>query len=322
MSDLLWRLRHYLGWIVGAIGFLLSLLAGFKLIDYYVADQNAKGMIASWYVFGLVTIIIVVACWREYQTIRKERYANIVPYLHQALHELRNIESYLELRKPGEGASANEHEQYVSHLRTMFRDVLDRLTLIFVSLTSTYCRASIKLTYERDGQLYFYTLARDVGSEQKLRDRDRRRVRDNHDPLNRNRQFTRLFSPDEDCWHFISNDLTAEADFSTTSMTAYNPEYHQRVEPSRLIDRLRGHKWPLPYKSTIACAIRQGSFDQADNVEQVVLGFLTIDSESRGVFVERWDVQISFAIADALFHPLRLFVIAQNAAEAAGVDFS
>jgi hypothetical protein len=57
-------------------------------------------------------------------------------------------------------------------------------------------------------------------------------------------------------------------------------------------------------------------------VEQLVLGFLTIDSESRGVFVDRWDVQIAFAMADALFHPLRRFVIAQNNAAQAGVDFS
>jgi hypothetical protein len=105
-------------------------------------------------------------------------------------------------------------------------------------------------------------------------------------------------------------------------MTAYNPDYHLRVEPAGFFQRIRGNKWPLPYKSTMTCAIRQGTFDRADDVEQLVLGFLTIDSESRGVFVDRWDVQIAFAMADALFHPLRRFVIAQNNAAQAGVDFS
>jgi hypothetical protein len=321
MPHFLWRLKHYLGYIVGAIGFVLSLLAGFKLIDYYFADQNLKGLIASWYVLGLLTLIILFACGRTYQTIRKERYANITPYFHQAFHALRNIESFLELRKPVANASDNEHEQYISHLRTMFRDVLDQINLAFVSLTSTYCRTSIKLTYEIGGQLYFYTLARDSGSEQKLRELDRRRVRENHDPLDSNRQFARLFSPDEECWHFVSNDLRKERDFSTTSMTAYDPNYRQRVDRAGIVERLFGERSPLPYKSTIACAIRQGTFDRADDVPQVVLGFLTVDSESRGVFTERWDVQIVFAFADALFHPLKRFVMAQTAAEAAGVSF-
>lgn len=322
MSDIFWRFKHWIGWFVGVLGFVLSLLAGFKLIDYFFADQNLKGLISSFYVFALVSILLGAACWREFSTLRKERYANISPYVHQAFHELRNLESYLEHRTPTIGATANEHEQYVSHARTMFRDVLDRLALVFVSLTSTYCRASIKLTYERDGQLYFYTLARDKGSEQKLRELDRKRVRNNHDPLNGNRQFARLFSPDEECWHFICNNLTRETDFTTTSMTAYNPDFARRIDARDLFDRIRNSRWPLPYKSTIACAIRQGRFDQAEDLDQIVVGFLTIDSESRGVFEDRWDVQIMFAFADALYHPLRRFVQAQNNAAAAGVDFS
>lgn len=319
---MVWRFKHYIGWLVGVIGFVLSLLVGFELINQYVVDQNVKGIIASIYAFSITGILLVAAAWREYQTIRKERYANITPYLHQAFHELRNIESYLELRSPAENASANEHEQHVSHIRAMLRDVLDRMVLVFVSLTSTYCRASIKLTYERNGHLYFYTLVRDKGSEQKLRELDRKRVRDNHDQMNGNRQFARLFSDEEECWHFISNDLTTEAGFTTTSMTAYNPSFAHSINPKGLWDRIRNNSWSLPYKSTIACAVRQGRFDQADNIDQVVLGFLTIDSESRGVFDERWDTQIMFALADALYHPLRRFVIAQNRAAAAGVDFS
>jgi hypothetical protein len=202
----------------------------------------------------------------------------------------------------------------------MFRTVLDRFANVFVSLTSTYCRTSIKLTYEEKGQLYFYTLTRDTGSEQKLREMDRQRSNSNHDPLERNSQFARLFSADEERWHFVCNDLCREHGFSTTSMTAYKRGYGEMVEKVGVLDWLRNKKWPLPYRSTIACAIRQGRFDGADTLDPVVIGFLTIDSESRNVFVERWDVQIAFAVADALYHPLRRFILAQNAAEAAGVN--
>jgi hypothetical protein len=264
MGELGWKIKKYLGWIIGAIGFVLSLLAGFKLIDFYFADQNTKGLIASWYAFSLVSLLLAAACWREFQTIRKERYANVAPYLHQMFHDLRNVETYMQTRAPSQDATANEHEQYINYVRLMFRDVLDKLTTLFVSLTSTYCRTSIKLTYEREGQLYFYTLTRDRGSEQRHRELDRKRVRNNHDPLNKNRQFTRLFSADEECWHFISNDLTRQNDFSTTSMTAYKEGYAERLEPADMFARIRNHRWPLPYKSTIACAIRQGRFDGMD----------------------------------------------------------
>lgn len=43
-----------------------------------------------------------------------------------------------------------------------------------------------------------------------------------------------------------------------------------------------------------------------------MLGFLTVDSESRGVFEERWDVQLMLAVADALYTPVRAYLDAQN----------
>ena len=66
---------------------------------------------------------------------------------------------------------------------------------------------------------------------------------------------------------------------------------------------LTNSEWPLPYRSTLTCAIRHhailGLLEQPEAV-----GFLCVDSESRNVFEKRWDVELCFSIADALFHPI------------------
>lgn len=70
--------------------------------------------------------------------------------------------------------------------------------------------------------------------------------------------------------------------------------------------------WPLPYRSTIACTICQSPGPFVSTPKTVVLGFVTVDSESRGVFSERWDVPLVAALANALYHPLKKLIELQN----------
>jgi hypothetical protein len=56
--------------------------------------------------------------------------------------------------------------------------------------------------------------------------------------------------------------------------------------------------------------------DLGPDIHPEVLGFLTIDSESRNVFEERWDSQIMFAVADALYPAIRAYLAAQNTPKA------
>ena len=182
---------------------------------------------------------------------------------------------------------------------------------IFRSLTSTNCRSSIKLTYEHNQELYFYTYARDHASSGRYRDSDRKRIRENHDPLNSNKRFAELFSPKEANWHYFSNNLSKDSEFQTTSMTAYKPELILGLNSHRR--RFSMFNWPLPYRSTISCVIRQGSCNLMEERNSEVLGFLTVDSESRGVFIEKWDTQIVFSLADAIFVPLKQITRIQSA---------
>lgn len=206
------------------------------------------------------------------------------------------------MNEPREG-NQKEYENFSNQCKIIIGRILDHFNGIFTSITETRCRSCIKLLYTTD-QMYVYTLARDQGSHQSCSQLDTKRVRGNHDPLKDNPQFARLFSDAEDVWHFISNDLTKDHAFHSTSMSAYKPERAHRF-PAML------GAWPLPYRSAITAAIRQGPFDLCHERSEV-LGFLSVDSESRGVFEERWDVEILFAVADALYHPLRSYLDAQN----------
>ena len=310
-----WRVKAYGAWIAACIAVLLAYLHGFGLLAHYIESQDKLHIAANVYLTSLFFIVIILVAWRQWSTLRKEKYANISPLLHQLQHQIRDVGTYIDLREPKNG-SQREYQQFIDNCRIMFGQILDQLNSVFTSITSTHCRTSIKLTYKIGASLYIYTLTRDQGSRQKCLVIDDRRVSENHDPLDKNLQFAKLFDNSHQVWHYICNDLTRDENFQGTSVTAYAPDHATRVPTARWRDFLpRKRRWPLPYRSTIACVIRQGPFDMCKSIPAEVLGFLTVDSESRNVFEERWDVQIMFAVADALYRPIRSYLDAQNRAQ-------
>ena len=284
------------------IGIILALFSTWDLVERFVKDQTTLSWLANGFVFTVISIVLIALIARQYQTIRKEKYANISQLIHKAVHAARDANTYLIENAPAENGDQQAYEAYLNQAKIKLVQSLDRLVEIFMVVTSTRCRASIKLMYEADGQLYFYTYARDQNSAEGCRAMDKQRVNQNHDPLNDNRRFAELFSNNEHHWHYMSNNLAKDKLFQTTSMTAYEPNLATQINSRR--NGFSWFNWPLPYRSTISCVIRQGPCDVMEGRESEVLGFLTVDSESRGVFVEKWDVEIVFAVADAIFHPL------------------
>jgi len=307
------RVKAYAGWIAGCIGAILAYLAGFDLLSRYISSQDGLHLAANVYIVILSFSIVVLAAWRQWITIRKEKYANITPLLHAVHHEIRDLNTFIHLNEPKDG-SKREYERFMNDCKVQFGRVLDQLKNVFGTLTSTHCRASIKMTYEKNDRVFIYTLTRDQGSKQQCFLRDNQRLDADHDPLEENPQFARLFNGKILVWHYICNDLTSDNSFRCTSMSAYDPEYATRAPRSRWA-RFWNLSWPLPYKSTLACVIRQGQFDLNQQIQPEVLGFLTVDSESRGVFQERWDAQLMFSVADALYGPVRGYIAAQNRAK-------
>ena len=323
MSKLVFRIRRFGGWILGILGIIVGFLSGWSVFERWVESQNELSWIVNVYVILIMTCIFSVLIFRQYQTMRKERYANITTIIHQTMHCIRDIETFIAEKTPCEGAQKDEYELFFQSIRMMFGRALDQVNSIFTSITSTHCRASIKLIYDRadgdQGKLYYYTYTRDYGSNQKWSHLDIERTRNFHDPVEDNPQFSRVLNHKDNSWYFISNNLPSDLDFKSTSVTAYQPDLAHRLVSTSGWRGLWLNTWPLPYRSIMACVIRQGSFEYDRHRESDVLGLLTVDSESRGVFEERWDIQIMLAVADAMFRPLKNLVVTQRAAEAAGI---
>jgi hypothetical protein len=310
MEALSWRIKTYASWAAACAGAFLAWIAGFELLDTIIESQTVLSVAATIYVVVSAAAVVVFSAVRQWTTIRKERYANITPLLHQLIHQIRDLQSLIATNEPS-GSDGEAYKRFFNDCNIIFGRILDQLNTVYSSITSTHCRTSIKLTYPRNGELYVYTLARDQGSRQRCLKLDNWRVEHNHDALSLNPQFARLFDDGDEDWHYLCNDLTKE-DFQSTSITAYDKKHATRAAPGTR--RWQRRHWPLPYRSTIACVIRQGPIDIAENIPSEVLGFLTVDSESRGVFVERWDAQLMFTVADALYTPLRDYLDAQNRA--------
>ena len=305
----LWRWKHFFGWLFGFVGVILTVITGFELLSKFQAAQNNISIVSTVYVFVVTFSILIVSIYYVFNSIRKERYANIVRSLHSVNHQARDLYTYILAMEP-RGQSKQAYENFLNSAKSMFGAILDQTVIVYTTLTSTHCRAAIKLTYplERPGandEVHVFTLARDKSSRQDCKDRDNWRVQHNSDPLDGNPHLARIFSSANQTWHFISNNLKLDKAYRSTSVIAYNPEIVTKPLPD-------GKKWALPYRSCVTCVIGQAAFEQCPDLPTKIQGFLTVDSESRGVFEERWDVQVLFMIADALYGPLREYQAAAN----------
>jgi len=279
---------------------------------------------AQIYVLAVAALLSVLALFRTYQTVRKERYANLTGQYHRIAHAVRDLQTFLERNDPGARGSKKAYEAYLGTSKALTVKVLDQLSAIFSQLTGTTCRATIKLTYpiertvkgEKKEFLYFYAYARDDASLKRLRELDNWRVENDHDGHHLNPLFASICDRTGSRMHFCSNDLKNYPEFISTSATAYRRLSSAASDaPRNWRERLFGKDWELPYRSAICCAIRQGPFAEIDGADTQIHGFLGVDSESRGVFVERWDAEIVFAVADSLFRPLDKILRAQAAAQ-------
>lgn len=307
MDEVLFRIRRFIGWFFGVVGIVAAYLSGWDIISHFWAGQSNLSFLANIYIFVITGIVIIFCSFRVYQTIKKEKYANITPLLHQSMHAIKELQTYLLEEMPREDAEDQAINNYLKLAKGKVVQCLDNVADIFRVTTSTHCRSCIKMMYPLEGngdQIFVYTYARDGAASSRCLDTDRRRIRENHDPLLENYRFAELFDPNRHKWYYFCNNLAKDSEFRTTSVTAYQPDTKLKVGHGLFHSSFS--RWPLPYRSTITCVIRQGQFDLLDNRQSEVIGFICVDSESRGVFEERWDVNLLFSIADALYHPLKL----------------
>ncbi|PWW82489.1 hypothetical protein CR164_05735 [Prosthecochloris marina] len=256
--------------------------------------------------FVLLLVFIIV---REVIFARKEKYANITGKLHFCFHLIRDIESFLNELDPS-ALSEKDGERVFTGATNGLITVLDCVATIFSMLTGTRCRATIKAIYEKDKKLYVRTLARDTDSYEHNSEKDKERSDKNQDAIEENEDFELLYSekqPGQN--YFFCNDLMQRRNYKTSSFKVYG----EPKEEMGFYERITGKGWTLPYRSAIVWPIQQRKNRHFDFDEVGCIGFLAVDSESRGVFKKSWDTWLGAGVADALFHPLNtMFKVVEN----------
>ncbi len=291
------RLRE-MGAIFGAI--VAPLIIVFSLKKFVGFSENAFETILTLTIsigFVLLLLFLVV---REIMSIRKEKYANITEKHHFCFHTARDIETFL-----NEINSASLTEDDKKHIFTAtvngYIKILDSVTMIYSMLTGTRCRATIKTIYEKNDKLFVRTLARDTDSYEHNFDTDKKRYDDDKDAIEENEDFELLYDEQQPGQsYFFCNNLIERRIYKISSFKVYG-------EPNKEIswfDRLRCKGWTLPYRSAIVWPIQQKKNRYFAFNEIGCIGFLAVDSESRGVFNKNWDTWIGAGIADILFHPI------------------
>ncbi|SHH81137.1 hypothetical protein [Desulfofustis glycolicus] len=251
----------------------------------------------------LLLLAYVIA--REYLSSRKEKYANITEFHHNCLHNTRDLFTFL-----SEVDTKDLSEKELNRIFTVTTHglikVLDSLSSIFTLLTGTSCRACIKVIYEHDGKLFVRTLARDNSSYLYNALIDKKRYNNHEDQLMENIDFQMLYNkgyPGQSS--FFCNNLAAREDYQSSSFGVYGKIPEKRSWYSKLTCK----DWTLPYRSAIVWPIQQVESPYFHFNAAGCIGFLAVDSNSRGVFNRKWDVWIGAGIGDALFHVINLLYV-------------
>lgn len=295
---------------VATIGYLLGVFSTFDIFDKLHLSDDAQKFVAVLYIVLASILIYGFLCFRFYHSDRKEKFANITPTMRSIVGRSKDLMSFLEDAQSKNPTPLSEAiaETVLRESIRQLREICDELAHVFGMLTGTHCRASIKVnTTENDGQLYVIALARDNLTTRKNPQFDDMRRRQKMDRLADNSEFLRLTQNRDPSYAYLCNDLTRRDGLSWSSINAYQFAQRPELKASKWWHLWGSRNWVLPYASTLTVAIRRNPEVVASD-EPIVVGFLAVDSESRGVFRFRWDEHICASVADVLFHPVNLLL--------------
>ncbi len=266
-------IRRFLFSSVGLAGGFASI---WGLLHIYLVRTGSEGKwgMSLLALFALVSFSLAVA--QEYRYSRKARYAEAAEFFREAIH----------ICQSSELTTVNE-------LTTSASKVCDNLSAAFGMITGTSCAVCIKVigaTGATEPQLAVSTLVRDSKSKKRKTDGATHWLRANTAFAwvlsDRDRAKTRFF---------FDNDLPTRRSYQNTSFEIYDKPPEIRFP--FFTNKLRRLHWPLPYRSAIVAPIKRS--EEADAKD--LLGFLCLDSASKGVFVERYDPEWIVSLAFAVY---------------------
>lgn len=236
------------------------------------------GLISSFFV-----ILAVLLVTQEFRYSRKARYAEALEYLNHIALEIKTC--------------AVKDPVSTCEMKNVCAVVVDQLANIFSLVTATRCSTCIKLIELPHGNelhLQVVTLCRDRIS----REREDRSSTLEH-WVHQNTDFEQLFdnagTPRGDV--FFANNLPGKRDYKNSSFAIRGTPTNVGVPI--IGDIVRNFTWTLPYKSTIVVPIRP-QYDPQKR-EKSLVGYLCVDSRSRGAFRRRYDIDVIGGIAICLY---------------------
>lgn len=277
------------------IAVILGILANIVIFFPYLKDPIAQNLYL--FVCFQCVVFIVVLTVEEFRWHRKARHAEAASDIHMAYHYLRD--AHAALLEPGGG-----QEKYASHL---LQQSLDKFAAAWSLITGASCRTCvIQVIADPNGtnmedSVYVSMLCRNENmplSTGPAMDR----LKDNSD-------FHLLWAYPHKRW-FVCNDLITEirhgyknSHWTTEDVANDTVTYHAACV------------WPI--RKLITPADRVPTFNATSNhqtSEQVLVGYLCVDSLTRGIFDEskRYDFHLGAGFADALFVFVRQWQICYN----------
>ncbi len=252
---------------------------------YPQASPDAKPAILFLCIISGGLIIALIATHSIYA--RRARYGRVVPALNDIHAELFRL-------------VARRRVPALVQIRMTCQYAVDHLAGIMSATTGRICAVCIKVVVaeEHDTQVFkTRTLCRNRTSI----DREGQTRRVDH-WVDRNTDFEDLFA--EQRRYFFSNWLPWIKNYKNSSFGAYGDPPVFLPFVGGFIRHLR---WPLPYRSTIVCAVRpRPSAPSDEETAQNLIGYLCVDSRRANTFSEDDDVELLQGVAESLYPVIRL----------------
>jgi hypothetical protein len=277
--------------LTGAAFALIALTS--ELIHYYEFWTKGQfpdaAIVALTYFFVLLVCILVYAFLQDYRLGRKARYAEAIGDIGRIYEKIRLITIESKIRSIKEFEPAGN-------------DLMDSVAKAFGIISNARVAVCVKVLNKKEW----------VGSGDEMpavrtlfRDEDSKETRERHELgkvhwLSQNSGLRAVWESYGE--YFFSNDLS--------KLPGYSSTFVQGVQywtvPSKiwfLLSKWEG--WKLPFRSEMIVAISTPGKSIEDRIR--VRGFLCVDSRSRGVFDERYGIEILQGIASALGPAIAMF---------------
>jgi hypothetical protein len=270
-----WDQLHHLYVLLALVG----TIAGFAL------GATAKEKILLVFVGGYVVVVAVFAALSAFVNGEKARYAPIMSHMHSAMHSLRNLRVLMQARQFDDGPEARE-----LLIKELSR-VLDSLRSSFELASGTAIECRIEVVQRPRGstdlqQLSTYALVRDSASASRRLHMDDDGRRNPHPVVKSTAHMSLLHGDSPAC--YFCGDIAAQQDFASEYFARFPHDPRPR---STIV-------WPIRYRR------RQTPGSSAEERSQEIVGFLHVESNSRGAFNRRYDIEMGAAFADSMFDVL------------------